>query len=283
MTTTVHWDLAISALSSISHKDDDTSTTTALFRREPVIQPDGTEELVPIVSGNSFRGALRRTGEELLRDVLDYEGILSLPAAHTLRSGGALRKINGEPISGRRLERLRTLIPQIGVFGGNTTGTMVKGRLQVGKVVPKVRETAHILRNPGGAPLPGQFDLLGLERYSRFDDADSGDFPTPRAPDSSSGTQLMRYEIETLPAGTQFESWLRLTRGTDQEVAFFQDVLDTFAADGRIGGRQAIGHGLIKLESDRKVVAGPSPLDCDWRERVRDVRGEALDMLAGLT
>ncbi len=49
MTSTVHWDLDIYALSSISHKDDSTSTTTALFRREEVIQPDGT--------GNSFRSS----------------------------------------------------------------------------------------------------------------------------------------------------------------------------------------------------------------------------------
>ncbi|GAA3131940.1 hypothetical protein GCM10020255_005970 [Rhodococcus baikonurensis] len=48
-------------------------------RRSNSARRDG--ELVPIISGNSFRGTLRRIGEELLRDVLDYEGTLSLPAA----------------------------------------------------------------------------------------------------------------------------------------------------------------------------------------------------------
>ena len=81
MTSTVHWDLDIYALSSISHKDDSTSTTTALFRREEVIQPDGTGELVPIISGNSFRGTLRRIGEELLRERARLRG-------HTVAAGG---------------------------------------------------------------------------------------------------------------------------------------------------------------------------------------------------
>ena len=230
MTSTVHWDLDIYALSSISHKDDSTSTTTALFRREEVIQPDGTGELVPIISGNSFRGTLRRIGEELLRDVLDYEGTLSLPAAHTLRSGGALRKTKGEPLSGNRLEHARNLIPLIGVFGGNSSSTMIKGRAQIGKVVPRVKETEHIMSRPSKLPLLSQFELLGIERYSRFDDSDTADFPSTAAAESdaespATGSHLMRYEVETLPAGTTFESWIRLTRATDLQIAFFTDVL----------------------------------------------------------
>ena len=38
----------------------------SLFNR---LQPDGSIELVPVVSGNSFRGVLRRIGEEMLREV----------------------------------------------------------------------------------------------------------------------------------------------------------------------------------------------------------------------
>lgn len=284
MTATLHWDLDLTALSSISHKDDGSSTTTALFRREPVIQEDGTEELVPIISGNSFRGALRRIGEELLRDVLEYEGQLSLAAAHTLRSGGALRKISGEPLSGRRLEHVRAMIPQIAVFGGNSTATMIKSRLQVGKVVPRVVETAHIMRRPSQRPLLDQFELLGLERYSRFDDSDTGDFPEPKpAEESRSRSHLMRFEIETLPAGTQFESWLRLTRVNDLQLAFFTDVLDTFVADGRLGGRQAIGHGQVRVQAERRIVAGTTPTPVDWKAHLRGVREEALEVLAALS
>lgn len=285
MTSTVHWDLDIYALSSISHKDDSTSTTTALFRREEVIQPDGTGELVPIISGNSFRGTLRRIGEELLRDVLDYEGTLSLPAAHTLRSGGALRKTKGEPLSGNRLEHARNLIPLIGVFGGNSSSTMIKGRAQIGKVVPRVKETEHIMSRPSKLPLLSQFELLGIERYSRFDDSDTADFPSTAAAESdaensTTGSHLMRYEVETLPAGTTFESWIRLTRATDLQIAFFTDVLAEFTAAGRLGGRLSIGHGMVRVESTRSTTAGTTASAVDWREHLRSVRDDALEVLA---
>lgn len=286
MTSTVHWDLDIYALSSISHKDDSTSTTTALFRREEVIQPDGTGELVPIISGNSFRGTLRRIGEELLRDVLEYEGTLSLPAAHTLRSGGALRKTKGEPLSGSRLEQARNLIPLIGVFGGNSSSTMIKGRAQIGKVVPRVKETEHIMSRPSKLPLLSHFELLGIERYSRFDDSETADFPSTADQDtdaeknSTTGSHLMRYEVETLPAGTNFESWIRLTRATDLQVAFFTDVLAEFTATGRLGGRLSIGHGMVRVESTLSTTAGTAAAAVDWRKHMRSVRDEALEVLA---
>ncbi|MCZ4590637.1 hypothetical protein O4328_44720 [Rhodococcus opacus] len=68
--------------SPISHRGE-LIGTTAICRRMKVLQPDGSVELVPVISGNSFRGVLRRIGEELLRDVLGYEGKLPLAVAHT--------------------------------------------------------------------------------------------------------------------------------------------------------------------------------------------------------
>ena len=62
-----------------------------MLRRELVASPgrDGLLSL-PIISGNTFRGRLRRLGGELLRDELRYEGLLTPSAAHALRGGGAL-------------------------------------------------------------------------------------------------------------------------------------------------------------------------------------------------
>ncbi|GAA3140531.1 hypothetical protein GCM10020255_017060 [Rhodococcus baikonurensis] len=216
--------------------------------------------------------------------MLDYEGTLSLPA-HTLRSGGALRKTKGEPLSGNRLEHARNLIPLIGVFGGNSSSTMIKGRAQIGKVVPRVKETEHIMSRPSKLPLLSQFELLGIERYSRFDDSDTADFPSTAAAESdaespATGSHLMRYEVETLPAGTTFESWIRLTRATDLQIAFFTDVLAEFTAAGRLGGRLSIGHGMVRVESTRSTTAGTTASAVDWREHLRSVRDDALEVLA---
>lgn len=297
MTITLTWTGTITAVSSIAHGGDTRGTIT-LLRRELIRQPDGQAVLVPIISGNSFRGVLRRIGEDLLRDVLGYEGQLPLAAAHALRGGGALAKTGREPLSGHRLQRLRTLIPQIGVFGCAGGGTIISGCLQVGKVMPHVTECAHLFPVPTGAP--GAFTATQIETYTRHDDADSHGFagvisPTPTGPDGQpdlgqlpagdepSGSMLMMYRLETFPAGTVFSTWLRLTRASPLEAAFFTDVLGCFQAVGRLGGRAATGHGLIKadltLAAAGATAAGPLP---DWCGYVAAHRAGALSALQDL-
>ncbi|WP_257890406.1 hypothetical protein [Rhodococcus sp. USK10] len=93
-------------------------------------------ELVPVISGNSLRGVLRRIAEGMLRDVLDYEGQLPLAVAHALPNGGAIVKTQAEPITGRRLHQLRELVPLLSVFGGAIGAAPIDGCLRVGDVVP---------------------------------------------------------------------------------------------------------------------------------------------------
>jgi len=124
----------MTAISSIAHTGESRATIT-LLRRELVVQPDGAVTDVPLVSGNSLRGRLRRIGEGLLRDALGYEGKLPLAAAHALRGGGALAKTAGEPLSGARLTALRELIPQIGVFGCAAGGRIILAALEPARIM----------------------------------------------------------------------------------------------------------------------------------------------------
>lgn len=285
MSVTVTWTGTISALSSITHGGETRGTIT-LLRREQVIQPDGRAVLVPVISGNSVRGVLRRTGELLLRDTLGYEGQLPLAAAHALRAGGSLAKVSGEPLSGNRLQRVRDLIPQVGVFGCAAGGRIVDGCLQVGKLLPHVAECAHLF--PVQPPALAAAEATQLESYTRRDDADAHDFPGSRCPDDpprgqdGPDTLLMTYRVETFPIGTRFQAWLRLTRATGLEVAFFTDVLAAFSTAGRLGGRAAVGHGMISadLRADPPVLPGPLP---DWRAHLTARRAEAMDALTWLT
>lgn len=286
MSATLRWRLDMTAVSAISHRGEHSATTTTLFRREKILQSDGSAALVPIVSGNSFRGSLRRIGEELLRDALGYEGLLRLSAAHTLRNGGSLTKVTGEPLSGQRLHRLRELNPQISVFGGSGGGRMIDGCLRVGKVIPHVLETDHLMVRPAvGRSILSHFDTMALERYSRFDDSTDHDFPEVIRTEEghADGTALMRYEIETLPAGTRFESFLRLDRASDLDISFFSDVVATFLDSGTIGGRTAIGHGLVHTTFERSVLAGVEPQPVDWRSHLAEHRDEALAVMESLT
>jgi len=285
MVTTM-WTGTITALSSIAHGEETRGTSTML-RREIVTTPAGTRVPVPIVSGNTLRGRLRRIGEELLRDAVGYAGQISPAAAHTLRGGGSLAKTGREPLSGARLARLRELVPQLGVFGGAGGGTILSGALDVGKVVPHVAETVRIT---GVETRVSAFEATQLEAYTRQDDGRAHDFADvparivfdengqPGVVDDAGGNQ-MRFLVETFPIGTTFSTWLRLRRPSALELAFFVDVLAEFSRDGRLGGRIAIGHGQVRAD----LTADHAPtVSADWRGHVAEHRDEILTALESL-
>lgn len=295
---TITWRGTVTATSSITHGGETRGTIT-LLRRELVLTPDGQPVHVPILSGNGFRGILRRTGEELLRETLDYAGQLPLPIAHALRSGGSLAKTGREPLSGRRLATLRHLVPHIGVFGCAGGGRIIDGCLQVGKVIPHLAETCHLIHPTPAAPLLTAFTATQLETYVRQDDTDTHAFadltavrrvpvdPTTAEPDldaldlEHADSQLMLYRIETFPAGTRFATWLKLSHATDLEAAFFLDVLDTYTANARLGGRGAIGHGTVTLDLTPSTDDDPRTR-VDWRTHVTDNRDDALTAMEAL-
>lgn len=290
---TTRWNGTLTALSSIAHGGETRGTIT-LLRRELVNAATGDLVHVPIVSGNTLRGRLRRLGEELLRDAVGYEGLLHPAAAHALRGGGSLAKTGHEPLSGSRLQQLRELVPQIGVFGAAGGGTIINGALDVGKVVPHLSETSHIT----GVPTTrSAFTGTQLEAYTRQDDGDGHDFAgvitpamtgaellfddTGRPEPVLRGANQMLFHVETFPAGTAFSTWLRLRRPSPLEMAFFLEVLDVFRIDGRLGGRVAIGHGQVSVELDADCPTSDEDLP-NWRSVVDQNRDEILAALQGL-
>lgn len=278
MTATIHWAVELTAVSSIVHAGN-THGTDTLLRREHITTPAGDTILIPIISGNSFRGRLRRVAEELLRDVLQLEGQIPLPAAYALRNGGSLYKTGREPLTGRRRAAIRELVPLIGVFGCAAGSTIIDGALEVGKVVPHATETRHLT---GVAPPGSVFDLVQLEEYSHTDDLTDHTGPHIARDDDVDAGNQMRYAVETFPAGSTLSSYLRLTRASDHQIAFFTDVLRTFARFGQLGGRRAIGHGRCTVETSEELVTGSFDSDHDWRAVALDRRADVLDALASL-
>lgn len=274
-TVSARWDLEIAARAPIAHRGD-LAGTTALLRRMKIVQPDGTFELVPAISGNSLRGVLRRIGEELLREVLDYDGLLPLHVAHLLRNGGSIVKSTAEPLTGRRLHEFRDLIPHVSVFGGAIGSSPISGCLRVGHVLPLIREATPALRYEYEHPLPSSFDVLCLESYSHADDTSLGLDTTAESPGPN---PLMRFDIEAFAPGTRFESWVHLDRGSALDHAFAADVLVEFTRRGWLGGRTASGHGQITAHID------PDPTDgvtVDWKAAVSARRDDAIAALRAL-
>ena len=283
----IHWDIDILAQSSIVQREDYSAVGTdnfALFRREKIITPTGEVMQVPIVSGSSFRGILRRIGEALTAGVLDYEDTpLPIPAAHLLTNGGRLAK-SARPLTDEQERRLKALLPQIAVFGGAASGRIMSGLLTVGKVLPEIAELAHILpRTPQSAVLPS---VLGVaeESFSHLSDHRTTTDQPPYPDLDENSSPLGRFGVETLPAGTRLQTWARLTNATAVQAAFLRDILAAFATRGHLGGRIAAGHGQITATVTATALRGRLPDDStDWAAHLTAHRDDAIAALAQLS
>lgn len=267
------WDGLLTATSSVVHGGQARGTIT-LLRREQILL-DGQVLQIPVISGNSWRGRLRRIGEELTREVLEYEGQLTPAAAHFMRGGGSLVKTSREPLSGARLHRARSLLPQLEIFGG-AAGRTFHSALKVGKLIPHIAETAHLTGHPG----PPGLSATQLESYTRLDET-GGTLDLQDLPAKVEGTGSLVYRVESFPAGTVFSTWLQLEQVSTLGYVFFRDVLEEFTIRGRVGGRTAIGHGRINaaFTATRAPTIGHEP---DWRSHMREHRNEIMTILKDL-
>lgn len=289
--SSIHFDIDILAQSSIVHREDysggGTAGNFALFRREKILTPTGDVVQVPIISGSSFRGVLRRIGETLTANVLNYENTLPTPAAHLLTNGGRLAK-SASPLTHEQERHLKTLLPLIAVFGGAASSRIMSGLLTVGKVLPEIAELAHILpRRPQSALLPSAL-AVAEESYIHLPDHRTTTTQPPHNDLNDTSSPLGRFGVETLPAGTRLQTWVRLTNATPAQAAFMRDILTTFADHGHLGGRIAAGHGQLTATITTATLRGTSldnadSADTDWASELTERRDEALAALSQLS
>lgn len=277
------FDLDVTAMTSIVHRDDtrNAASIESLFRREKVLTPAGEVAVVPIISGNAWRGILRRTGETLLAEVLDYEGQLTPAAAHLLRNGGFLRKSTREMTPEQERE-LKALVPLIGLFGGAANARVMSGKLVVSKVVPVTADTLHLLTTaPADGPIPASVHtILGQESTSHSNDLSAA---ATVDGETGEGYSPIRLDTETLIAGTRLSGQIRLTHASPVEYALLADILEHFATRGHLGGRTAAGHGRIHATLTPTITVGSVPNDVGWRAIVADGRDDAIAALNTLT
>lgn len=275
-TRSIVLDGVATVLSSIIHGGERAGTISYL-RREQVVQPDGTVEDVPVLSGNGLRGVLRDVSAEMLWRQIG-EPDLPMPVFHALWSGGALAKTgSGKALDPIRLGRLRRLVPHIALFGCAGGGRIIEGKLRVGKLVPITTETAHIIPARLAELATSSYeDRVQIEHYVRTDDARKAtwrelgaapahaaigtgtvgalDLAEPVTVDDTPAeeTTQMRYGVETIAPGTRLWCSFGLTHATDAEWAWFAETLGTWSASGaHFGGRSAVGHGRLRLELDQ--------------------------------
>lgn len=293
----------VTALSSISHIGESYGVNSML-RREKVIQPDGSVEDVPIISGNAMRGVLRDRGMLHMLKKLGY-GVnepeqtvkgLSLPAFYFLFSGGALSKTGGTGLDVDNARKWREAIPLVSIFGGAMGNQIMPGKLKMGKLMPICAETAHLLpERVMTKKEKSVWDYCQQEAYTRRDDEKNDNLrPLLDAPvrlllgaeaagkrakagtkdditEKTGQSQQMRYFVETFGAGTRFFWEIVLDDITELEFDAFCVVLAEFGRFPYIGGKSNVGHGKIAVQFDQWHEINPR----------LELNGKAVDVTLG--
>lgn len=263
----------VTALSSICHNGGERNGTITQLRREKFIQPNGRVERIPVISGNAIRGILRDKGMFRMLKQLEY-GVneetgevtgLPLQAFYFLFSGGALVSTGKEGLDIQYFRDMRATVPLIGIFGGAAGNTIMPGKLKVGKLIPIASETTHLIPDRF---CPKEVDSIWeycqTEMYTRRDDEKNDKVRGLLAEKSEtgqsleevkkkSGPQQMKYDVETIAAGTKFYWKITLEDVSDIEFEAFLSTILEFSKQPNIGGKSAVGHGEISIKLDNWI------------------------------
>lgn len=297
---TLEWRGTLLALSSIAHTGKESGTKHG-FRRETLVQPDGTRlPGVPVISGGVVRGSMRRLAAAMAQHAIAGDsGRLPFPVVHALRTGGALRETRSreEVLTGERQAELRDLIPMLSVFGFSTSGRIISGRLEVDKPLPVAKETQFLAEHYGvdlhGFRAPSVWELVQQEHYTRF--ADVNDSPAQpyiavdgeEAREIPKGSGNMLWSTETLSPGTRLFHSVVLNEATPVEVSFMDELMTRWGRRARIGSQVARGMGRVALDYERTVsdvLGDPAEEEprVDWREHTRANHDRITEVLSWL-
>jgi hypothetical protein len=234
---------------------------------------------VPVISGDSIRGRLRRALADDLLDRLACEP-RSLPVrtAHLLFVGGSLNA-DKSSLTPTGLDEQRHLLPVLALLGGTTLGTFAPGRLRAGHWVAQTNKTPtpalHNQTDPTALPDPEA--TLMTEQFARSG-ADLRDIYDPQVinaafakagDDSPQPPALnMPHSYRAVVPGIDFAGWIAIAayRGLTPDDDTVQRAclrygLDLAYPDGvdiTLGLRAASGYGLVRIDWEDLDQIGPS-------------------------
>lgn len=249
-----------------------------------------TEELadgsrVPYVSGNSFKGRLRRAGVEFALTAMGVGNELNKAQVDLLFSGGHLSK-GGQAIDLARAREMTAKLPILSLLGYAAGNTMTESKIRTEHWHVVCRENAFrfppelILADTdrrAGQLLTSQFGtrrdigtgrLAGLFLESREAKRLAGETSDKLAqahPDKGDSAQMI-YEFQCIRSGTRLFSGLAFTSLTDMEWSALLSALWAMTAEVRgesyvwhLGGKNAVGYGQVLVQLEGVSIPDISP------------------------
>lgn len=228
-------DLVLRLTSPLSHLSDERAGNSVFFRRMKILHRGGEVE-IPVISGNSFRGQLRRLAAQKLLDDLEISEVPT-PLYHLLFSGGSISK--GDTRGAVPIDRIRAVtstLPFFGLLGGVIEGHIVPGQLRVGWVWPVCEATQDVT---GVESMLAPESLLTDQFFTKHDDSVS-------APGEKS--EQMIFETELMVTGARLTAKVWTRASTPVEDAFLSQILSAWLVHPQLGGMSARGMGQLAVE-----------------------------------
>lgn len=195
-----------------------------------------TYALVPMISGNSIRGLMRRL---VMSDFVAKTGIEKIwkEIYHMLFTGGVLDSSTMYEDIAKR-ENMIKMCPMIGLFGSAIGNMTVQGSLGVGHAYPKCSEM--------GTSDISYWNYIEVFFQTRLDD--TGLQKAVDIHDIDSYTIQMKYEYEIFAKGTPFSHSFQLFEDRDELLKdCFYYALKLLKENNYITGMRAIGNAEIDL------------------------------------
>ncbi|SEN04900.1 hypothetical protein [Paenibacillus sp. OV219] len=223
------------------------------FHRKMKVWYEGKAVHIPVISGNSIRGIMRRLGAQTYLEMLELDpDRIGRKLHYLLFSGGSLetgaakgRQKEKKEVNRPFVEDLREHIPLASLMGCSFKRQLISGKLIADFLVPIVDEVAELY----GQPKPGirAAEITDWLFYTRQDHSD--------APKTERNQMI--YKTEYIVPNMTFMHAFTLMGASSVETALFYHLLEELNRYGRVGGKIAQGHGKVEfhysLEANRSA------------------------------
>jgi hypothetical protein len=211
-----------------------------------------TYEMLPMVSGNSIRGIMRRL---VMHDYIVRAGIQKLSKSnyHMLFTGGILNDSTMYEDLDKR-KQLIDLCPMLGVFGAAIGNMTIEGSMSVGMAYPICREL--------GTGEKSYWEYLDMIFQTRLDSSKTEKDIEIEGDEKRTAPDQMKYEYEVFAPGTPFSHAFRMLEMDPVWVSAFWHALTLLKENPFIGGMWAIGNaecdlsGLVIPDGANQVYLG---------------------------
>lgn len=241
--------ITLKAMSPIAHgayTDGVDTGNIMLFRKMPMLNSEGKIIQVPVLSGNSTRGNIRRL---LAREYIDRLKIAELlgPGSFdkfyiAIANGGHLEKNLDVSVNPERLREIRRTLPILSVLGAALYRYMLSGVVSFGFAALKCKELGT-----GEQRITDLLTDIGLVRHLDREAANIMD------------VKPMPYTTECVVAGAEFSLEVSFApQATELEKAC---IAHGFKLLKTVGGKSAAGFGKVEVVEDMDDT-----LYLDWME-----------------